>query len=89
MYERILIPTDGSKLSAKAAQTAQQLAQLTDAQLIFLQVVPRYPISYFEGGISIPVAQVGQIERSGATRRRLWSTNSNARPKPKGSRPRP
>jgi nucleotide-binding universal stress UspA family protein len=71
MYERILIPTDGSKLSAKAAQTAQQLAQLTDAQLIFLQVVPRYPISYFEGGISIPVAQVGEIEKE-------WSDKAQA-----------
>lgn len=71
MYERILIPTDGSKLSAKAVQTASELAELTSAQLIFLQVVPRYPISYFEGGISIPVAQVGQIEKE-------WSDKAQA-----------
>jgi len=62
MFQRILIPTDGSRLSAKAVQTAEQLAGLTGAQLIFLQVVPRYPISYFEGGISIPVSQVGVDE---------------------------
>lgn len=71
MFQRILIPTDGSKLSAKAVQTASELAELTSAQLIFLQVVPRYPISYFEGGISIPVAQVGQIEKE-------WSDKAQA-----------
>lgn len=71
MFQRILIPTDGSRLSAKAVQTAEQLAGLTGAQLIFLQVVPRYPISYFEGGISIPVSQVGQIEKE-------WSDKAQA-----------
>ncbi|MFM7341107.1 MAG: universal stress protein [Betaproteobacteria bacterium] len=71
MFQRILIPTDGSRLSPKAVQTAEQLAGLTGAQLIFLQVVPRYPISYFEGGISIPVSQVGQVEKE-------WSDKAQA-----------
>jgi nucleotide-binding universal stress UspA family protein len=66
MYQRILIPTDGSKLSAKAVQTAQQLAELTGAQLVFLNVVPRYPVSYFEGGISVSAGEVGQIEKQWA-----------------------
>ena len=66
MYQRILIPTDGSKLSAKAVQTAQQLAELTGAQLVFLNVVPRYPVSYFEGGISVTAGEVGQIEKQWA-----------------------
>ena len=63
MYQRILIPTDGSKLSAKAVQAAGQLAELTGAQLLFLNVVPRYPVSYFEGGISVTAGEVGQIEK--------------------------
>jgi nucleotide-binding universal stress UspA family protein len=66
MYQRILIPTDGSKLSAKAVQTAQQLAELTGAQLLFLNVVPRYPVSYFEGGMSVTAGEVGQIEKQWA-----------------------
>jgi nucleotide-binding universal stress UspA family protein len=71
MYQRILIPTDGSKLSAKAVQTASQLADLTGAQLIFLQVIPRYPVSYFEGGISVSAFDVGQIEKQ-------WSDKAQA-----------
>ena len=66
MYQRILIPTDGSKLSAKAVQAAGQLAELTGAQLLFLNVVPRYPVSYFEGGISVTAGEVGQIEKQWA-----------------------
>ncbi len=66
MYQRILIATDGSRLSAKAAQTGQQLAELTGAQLLFLNVVPRYPVSYFEGGASVSVLEVGRIEKQWA-----------------------
>jgi nucleotide-binding universal stress UspA family protein len=66
MYQRILIATDGSRLSAKAAQTGQQLAELTGAQLFFLNVVPRYPVSYFEGGASVSAVEVGQIEKQWA-----------------------
>ena len=62
MYERILIPTDGSKLSQKAAQQALQLAELTGAQVVALHVVPRYPVSYFEGGASVDAREVGRIE---------------------------
>ena len=66
MYQRILIATDGSRLSAKAAQTGQQLAELTGSQLFFLSVVPRYPVSYFEGGASVSVLEVGRIEKQWA-----------------------
>jgi nucleotide-binding universal stress UspA family protein len=66
MYQRILIATDGSRLSAKAVQTGQQLAELTGAQLFFLNVVPRYPVSYFEGGASVSALEVGQIEKQWA-----------------------
>lgn len=63
MYQRILVPTDGSRLSAKAVQSAMELAELSGAQIIFLNVVSRYPMSYFEGGITVTMAEVGKIEK--------------------------
>ena len=60
MYQRILVATDGSNLSKKAVTSAISLAALTGAELVALKVVPRYPQSYFEGGI---VLQVGEVER--------------------------
>lgn len=60
MYQRILVATDGSNLSKKAVNSAISLAALTGAELVALKVVPRYPQSYFEGGI---VLQVGEVER--------------------------
>ncbi len=63
MYQRILVPTDGSKLSAKAARTAMALAELTGAQVIALRVVPRYPVSYFEGGVSLALSDIQRIEQ--------------------------
>ncbi len=63
MYQRILVPTDGSRLSAKAVQSAMELAELSGAQIVFLNVVPRYPMSYFEGGITVSMTEVGKIEK--------------------------
>lgn len=53
MYQRILVTTDGSKLSQKAIATAIKLAGLTGAELVALKVVQRYPQSYFEGGMAL------------------------------------
>ena len=47
MYQRILVATDGSKLSKKAVDDAIALAASLGAELIALKVVPRYPQSYF------------------------------------------
>ena len=66
MYQRILIPTDGSKLSSKAAQAGMELAELMGAQVVALNVVPRYPVSYFEGGVSVAARDVGRIEKEWA-----------------------
>jgi nucleotide-binding universal stress UspA family protein len=63
MYQRILVPTDGSTLSKKAVTSAVALAAVTGAELVALYVVPRYPISYFEGNISIPDSAVARTER--------------------------
>ena len=63
MYQRILVATDGSTLSKKAVASAIQLAALTGAELIALKVVPRYPTSYFEGGVTISMQDVSRIEK--------------------------
>lgn len=40
MYDRFLVPLDGSKLAEKAAVAAAELARLCSAELIFLRVCP-------------------------------------------------
>ena len=62
MYQRILVATDGSELSSKAVQSAIELAALTGATLIALNVMPRYPRSYMEGALPVDAANVKQIE---------------------------
>jgi nucleotide-binding universal stress UspA family protein len=66
MYRRILVPTDGSVLSVQAVRSATELALLTGAELLALYVVPRYPISYFEGGMSVSDSEVARTERQWA-----------------------
>jgi len=66
MYEKILVATDGSNLSKKAISAAISLAALTGASLVAIKVVPRYPQSYFEGGLALQAAEVGRIEKQWA-----------------------
>lgn len=66
MYKRILVTTDGSALSKKAVKNAIQLAASVDAELVALHVVPRYPMSYFEGSVSLAHAEIGRIEKQWA-----------------------
>jgi nucleotide-binding universal stress UspA family protein len=66
MYDKILVATDGSSLSKKAVSSAISLAALTGASLIALKVIPRYPQSYFEGGLALQAAEVGRIEKQWA-----------------------
>ncbi|MDG0853216.1 universal stress protein [Roseateles puraquae] len=45
MFKRILVPTDGSDITAKAVTTAVQLAQVHGAQLLTLSVMEPFPYS--------------------------------------------
>ena len=63
MYQRILVPTDGSALSKKAARGAIELAKAVGAELVALHVVPRYPTSYFEGAVVLSPAEVARTEK--------------------------
>jgi len=66
VYKRILVPTDGSPLSKKAIRSAVDLAASLGAELVALNVVPRYPTSYFEGGVSLDDAEVARLEKQWA-----------------------
>lgn len=45
MYKRILFPTDGSEITAKAVQTALGMAKLTGGELCVLAVKEPFPYS--------------------------------------------
>ncbi|MBP6899738.1 MAG: universal stress protein [Burkholderiaceae bacterium] len=45
MYQRILVPTDGSEITTKAVQTAVSLAKLGGASLVTLSVKEPFPYS--------------------------------------------
>ncbi len=45
MYQRILVPTDGSEITAKAVQSAITLARLTGAALMTIGVKEPFPYS--------------------------------------------
>jgi nucleotide-binding universal stress UspA family protein len=66
MYQRILVATDGSTLSKKAVSNAIALAKLSGAELVALKVIPRYPQSYFEGGLALPASDIAKVEKQWA-----------------------
>jgi nucleotide-binding universal stress UspA family protein len=63
MYKRILVATDGSELSNKAVEHGLALADLTGAEVVALKVVPRYPQTYFEGGVALSAEEVAKVEK--------------------------
>ena len=66
MYQKILIATDGSTLSRKAVNSGLALAALSGASVVALKVVPRYPVSYFEGGVALSADNVADVEKQWA-----------------------
>jgi nucleotide-binding universal stress UspA family protein len=68
MYRRILVATDGSALSKKAVRASIGLASTMEAELVALYVVPRYPVSYFEGGVSVSQSDIARIEKQWSDR---------------------
>ena len=71
MYRRILVPTDGSTLSKKAVQSAIELAAGLGAEVVAVNVVPSYPMSYFAGGANVSGAEVARLEK-------LWAEQGQA-----------
>ena len=66
MYKKILVATDGSPLSKKAVRSAIGLAGAVGADLVALYVVPNYPVSYFEGGVTISTQDIARTEKQWA-----------------------
>ena len=66
MYKKILVATDGSPLSKKAVRSAIDLAALCGAELVAVKIIPRYPQSYFEGGLALQAAEVSRVEQQWA-----------------------
>ena len=62
MYRKIMVATDGTPLSKKAVVAAIGMAQLCDAELTAVKVVPRYIQSYFEGSVPLGASEVKRIE---------------------------
>jgi nucleotide-binding universal stress UspA family protein len=67
MYKKILVATDGSTLSKKAVANAIALAASLGAEMVAVKVVPRYPQSYFEGGLALQAAEVERVEAQWAS----------------------
>jgi nucleotide-binding universal stress UspA family protein len=51
MYKQILLPTDGSRLSLKAAGHAIALAKAMRARLTAFHVSPEYPLAVYADGV--------------------------------------
>jgi nucleotide-binding universal stress UspA family protein len=66
MYQKLLVATDGSTLSKKAVRSAVELAGAVGAELVALYVVPHYPVSYFEGGITVSTQDIARTEKQWA-----------------------
>ncbi|VWX55785.1 Universal stress protein [Burkholderiales bacterium 8X] len=63
MFQKILVATDGSRLSKKAVQGALSLASQNGAEVVALTVVPRYPTSFLDGAMTYSPEEVARTER--------------------------
>jgi nucleotide-binding universal stress UspA family protein len=61
MYKKILVATDGSKLSQAAVSSALAMAVLHDAELVVVKVIPRVQQTYYESSISLSDEETRQI----------------------------
>ncbi len=62
MFTRIMLATDGSKLSQKAVKSAIEMATKFNAELVAVKVIPRYVQTYFEGSFTVADIDVKSIE---------------------------
>jgi nucleotide-binding universal stress UspA family protein len=72
MYKHILVPTDGSKLSAKAIRTATSLAKVCKAKLTGIYVIPPYapPVYSEAAALGMPVSRRDFLESMEKTARK-------------------
>jgi len=64
MFKHILVPTDGSKLSAKAVKMAVQLAKSSGASLTGVYVAaPYFPPMYGDAIVAMPAINAADYKR--------------------------
>ena len=63
MYKKILVATDGTKLSRKAVEAASELAVDFDAVLTIVRVVPPYQKTFFGGSSMLSIKEMTAIEK--------------------------
>ncbi len=63
MYKKILVATDGTKLSRKAVAAASELAVDFDAVLTIVHVVAPYQMSFFDGSSVLSIKEMTAIEK--------------------------
>ncbi len=75
MFRHILVPTDGSRLSAKAAKQAVKLAKTLGARITGFHAVPDFGSTYYGDGyiLRVPPAEA-QAELAQKQARRCLST---------------
>ena len=63
MYKKILVATDGTKLSKKAVEAASKLAADFDAVLTVVRIVPHYAKTFFDGSSILSIKEMADIEK--------------------------
>ena len=69
MFKRILVPTDGSDITAHAVDTAIQLAKVHGAQLLTLSVMEPFPYSAVSEIQPVPPQEFIDAQQRVATQR--------------------
>lgn len=69
MFQRILVPTDGSDITTKAVNTAIALAKLHGAQLLALSVMEPFPYSAVSEIQPVPPQEFIDAQQRVATQR--------------------
>ena len=84
MYKRIMVATDGSHLSQKAVDSAIELAVLSKAELLAVNVIPHYIQTYFEGSFAVSDVDSQKIEKDWAQTAQKVLDKVEAQAKAKG-----
>lgn len=70
MYRKILVPTDGSRLSERAVKEATLLAKAVNAKLVLFHALPRTPQPIYAEGSSAMLVSRQRARRADASRAR-------------------
>ncbi len=63
MYKKIMVATDGTKLSRKAVEAASQLAAELKAVLTIVRIVPSYPKTFLDGSSVLSIKEMDDFEK--------------------------